>query len=823
MSIVPSGAQENHLLQAALGYARRGWRVMPLHEISEGGCSCGKDCGNSKGKHPRTRHGLKDATVNEDTIKAWWGEWPSANVGIATGPESGFFMVGPDGQAGMEALAELERQNGPLPPTPQLESGGGGRHCYFAWPYEGGIKTGANYNGLPIDVRGGGGLVVAPPSRHASGNRYTWQVSPDEVELAKAPMWLLAWLRDGKGTTRKRKARDKRTNYTNQSSPPPAAQIDSFVRQEPSANGKVVFTVQPDPGQDVQARAGAYLDKCPAAVSGQGGHNQTFEVTRAIVYGFDLGPVAGFDLLWQRYNPRCVPPWTEAELRHKCEEADTKPFDKPRGYLLQRDEQPGPVGGPSQVNGEGGEDIESLPMPPSAPWPTLPSEAFHGLAGEVVQTIEPETESATVAILGQLLVTFGNAVGRGPHFKVEGDSHHTNLFLCLVGESSRGRKGTSRGRVMQLMSYADDTWCQKCVASGLSSGEGLIWAVRDPIEKKEPIKQKGRVTGYQTAVADEGVSDKRLLADESEFAQVLKVLQREGNSLSPVIRQSWDTGKLRTLTKNNPARATGAHISISAHITRPELAKHLRDTEALNGFANRFLWLCARRSQLLPDGGRALDLSPFGTRLNYALAAARNVGPMTRSQTASTLWREVYPQLTAERAGLYGAVTGRAEAQVLRLSMVYALLDGRCIIAEDHLRAALALWSYADASARLIFGAEPENPLISVVLAKLQGAGPAGMTRTELHNAFSRNIPAANLLEALAKLRDRGDAYSERVKTGKPGAPAERWFARRRNEENESTQAVGPRPAAEGIDSLTSFIRPPSPDGVVGGEEVVTL
>jgi hypothetical protein len=215
MSILPSGSQENHLLQAALDYADRGWRVFPLHWIVDGACSCGKDCGTNAGKHPRTHHGLKDATTNEDTIRAWWSRWPSANVGIATGPVSGFFMLGPNGQAGIDALAELERQHGPLPPTPRLRSGGGGRHYYLAWPAEGGIKSGANYNGLPIDVRGLGGLVVAAPSLHASGNRYTWEVPPDGMELAQAPPWLLQWLRTGKGTTGKRKPRDERTNLTN--------------------------------------------------------------------------------------------------------------------------------------------------------------------------------------------------------------------------------------------------------------------------------------------------------------------------------------------------------------------------------------------------------------------------------------------------------------------------------------------------------------------------------------------------------------------------------------------------------------------------------
>jgi hypothetical protein len=820
MTILSNETQENQLLQAALSYARRGWRVVPLHSVTDGRCSCGKDCGQRAGKHPRTRHGLTDATTDEATIRSWWGAWPSANVGIQTGTVSRLFMLGPDGEDGIEALTELERQHGPLPPTLRVRSGGGGLHYYFAWPAAGNVKTRANCSGLPIDVRGGGGLAVAPPSTHCSGGAYAWDVPPGAVEVAEAPPWLLAWLRNGEGTNGHNKGNEGKKE-TNQ--PPESATINSFVRTPPPGDGKFVFTVRGAGGLDPYTRAAAYLDKCPPAVSGQGGHDQTFQVARAVVYGFGLGAEAGFALLWERYNPQCVPPWSEAELRHKCADADTKPFDKPRGYLLLELEPPGTDASSPLASGQAGEDIEALAMPPPAPWPELAPAALHGLAGEIVQTMAPETESDPVAILGQLLVAFGNAAGGGPHYMVEGDSHHTNLFLCLVGESSRGRKGTSRGRVMQVMGCADDPWCQKCVAGGLSSGEGLISAVRDPTEKSEPIKEKGRVVGYQTVVVDEGVSDKRLLADESEFAQVLKVLQREGNSLSPVIRQSWDTGNLRTLTRNNPVRATGAHISIAGHITRPELAKHLKDTEALNGFANRFLWLCVRRSRLLPDGGRALDLSALGARLNYALAAARGAGPMTRSLAAGRLWRAVYAELTAERPGLYGAVTGRAEAQALRLSMVYALLDGSCVIEEGHLRAALALWAYADASARLIFGAEPEDPLIGLVLTKLREAGTTGMTRTGLHNAFNRNIKAAKLLEALAKLRDRGAAYPETVRTGQPGAPAERWFARRRNEGIPAPAAPVPGQAADGNDPFNSFVRPLSSRSTAGGEEVVTL
>src|SRR5262249_2071815 len=386
-------------------------------------------------------------------------------------------------------------------------------------------------------------------------------------------------------------------------------------------------------------------------------HDQTFEVTRAVVYGFDLGPDVGFGLLDQHYNPRCVPPWSEVELRHKCSEADTKPFDKPRGYLLNENVQPYPAGTTPAIIAAPVEDIEALPMPQPDPWPELPPEALHGLVGETVRTIEPETESVPVGILGQLLVAFGNAVGRKPYYPVEGDKHFPNLFITTVGKSSHGRKGTSWSRVRQAMEPAEADWLNQCVRSGLSSGEGLIYFVRDPVGK---TNEDG-----EWEIVDEGVEDKRLLVFEGEFAQVLRVLKREGNTLSVFVRQAWDTGTLATLTRNSPLRATDAHISIAGHITMPELMKYLDQTELFNGFANRFLWVLARRSKLLHDGGADLDLSPFEGRLRFALAAARVVGEMTRSAAAKKLWHKVYPKLTAERSGLYGAVTGRAEAQVL--------------------------------------------------------------------------------------------------------------------------------------------------------------
>lgn len=109
-------------------YIDRGWRVFPLHNPTPDGCSCGNpECGKSIGKHPRTNHGVKDATTDPDVINHWCDKWPLANIGIATGPESDVFMIGPDGAEGLADLKVLEAELGPLPRTAHAQSGSGGR------------------------------------------------------------------------------------------------------------------------------------------------------------------------------------------------------------------------------------------------------------------------------------------------------------------------------------------------------------------------------------------------------------------------------------------------------------------------------------------------------------------------------------------------------------------------------------------------------------------------------------------------------------------------------------------------------------------------
>jgi hypothetical protein len=400
-------------------------------------------------------------------------------------------------------------------------------------------------------------------------------------------------------------------------------------------------------------------------------------------------------------------------------------------------------------------------------WPVLGEDAYHGLPGHIVRDIEPHTEADPVAVLSSLLTGYGNAIGRGAYFRVGADLHHLKLYVGLVGDTSKGRKGMSWGYPREVMRATDERWINERILHGLSSGEGLIYAVRDRLEGEN---KKG-----ETLVLDEGVEDKRLLVLEAELASVLKVMSREGNTLSPVLRQAWDDGVLQTLTKNSPMKATDAHISIIGHITRAELLRHLTETEAANGFANRFLWVCVRRSKILPFGGEWERQNVAGavSLLGEVLRFAKTAGEMRWGDSAKPLWVERYPSLSEGAPGLLGAVTSRSEAQVLRLACVYALMDSSVAIEHEHLKAALAVWDYAEASARYIFGDATGDADADRIEDMLTGA-PEGLTRAEIRDAFGRNKSSERIGAALEFLERHGRVLKEIEQTG--GRPAERWF-----------------------------------------------
>ncbi len=412
-----------------------------------------------------------------------------------------------------------------------------------------------------------------------------------------------------------------------------------------------------------------------------------------------------------------------------------------------------------------------------AEWPKpLSDAAYYGLAGEFVEMVAPHTEADPAALLLQFLAFFGATIGRNRHFQVEADEHRGNIFVGLVGESSKARKGTSYGHVRRRFEAAELLCTEeqplRHPPGGLSSGEGLIWQVRDPIFKRD----KKRGGEYEEVMTDAGVDDKRLLVFEGELASMLRVLQRDGNSLSAIVRCAFDgAAVLQTLTKNSPARATGAHIAIIGHITRQELLRYLNRTEIGNGFANRFLWACVKRSQLLPEGGaiNSTDFTDFDSELSQSISFGQSEGGVWRSDEARSLWHEAYGELSEGKPGLLGAVTSRAEAQVTRLSILYALLDRSLFVERAHLEAALEVWRYAADSASYIFGSALGDPVGDEILRALR-ASPAGLTRTEIRDLFSRH-QNTQIPRALSDLQSSNLAKCVPEETG--GRPAERWFA----------------------------------------------
>jgi hypothetical protein len=281
------------LLSAALEYSRRGWKVFPLAPNS---------------KIPmKGSGGVKDATTDTQTIRGWWAKNPSANIGLACGVgDCGPYVIdvdAPNGGHKADGFASLAAAGVSLPSQTWIaETPSGGKHYYYGLqeePNADELRNCTNANGLlGVDYRAAGGYVVAPPSV-IDGKPYQWIARPRYL----APF-------------------------------PPSMYLKPKSIQNTLTAAPVVAPVADDiSSADTTERARLYLASCDAAISGSGGHNATLHAAHALVVGFGLNDADALSLLMNEYNPRCVPPWTERELRHKVESARNNP-QKPLGYLL---------------------------------------------------------------------------------------------------------------------------------------------------------------------------------------------------------------------------------------------------------------------------------------------------------------------------------------------------------------------------------------------------------------------------------------------------------------------------------------------------------
>ncbi|HEV2128694.1 MAG TPA: hypothetical protein VGR22_08760 [Thermomicrobiales bacterium] len=271
----------------------------------------------------------------------------------------------------------------------------------------------------------------------------------------------------------------------------------------------------------------------------------------------------------------------------------------------------------------------------------------------------------------------------------------------------------------------------------------------------------------------EGVEDKRAQFIEEEMSQLLKTAQRQGATISEMIRRAWDSPDvLRTITKTSPSKATDPHISIIGHITKSELAKHITETELANGLANRFAWFRVHRTRLLPDPRPiALEVvQELGGRIHEALVYGRSVDKVSRDPEASDLWKIAYSGLEEDRPGLAGAIIARSSPIVCRLSLIYALLDHSPVIRAPHLEAAVAVWDYAQKPVESIFGDMTGDDVADRIIDVLTTEGQ--QTRTQLHEAFGRNVSAARIGQALTMLHHAGKIRAFKQKPKGAGRPS---------------------------------------------------
>jgi hypothetical protein len=398
--------------------------------------------------------------------------------------------------------------------------------------------------------------------------------------------------------------------------------------------------------------------------------------------------------------------------------------------------------------------------------PALAPAALHGLAGDVVRSVEPLTEASPAAMLVTLLVAFAAMVGRTAFVTVGSARHYPILFATIVGDSARARKGTSKAAIMPVLLEAGPDvapFLQDRVLAGIASGEALVQAAAS-----------GGQAMPEVAGEAPAADDQRLWVVEEEYARLLTVAGRSDSILSSVLRQAWDGATLENRTKRNRLRADRAHVCVLGHVTRYDLDR-ISAADIGNGSANRFLYVYSRRTRLLPTPGRLDEESirEFGERLMKALDAARHTDEVARTPAFLRAWDDLYFEVESQTGGgpLYEQLTARAAPHILRLALVYALLDGSSVLDVLHLEAAAALWDYCEATVAHVWGMTLGDARSDKLYNALLEAGDAGLSRSQINKLFSNNLDATVIDSLTRSLIDRGLAAQERRPTA--GRPSE--------------------------------------------------
>lgn len=421
--------------------------------------------------------------------------------------------------------------------------------------------------------------------------------------------------------------------------------------------------------------------------------------------------------------------------------------------------------------------------PIAVEWPKPISDAgMYGISGELVRLVEEHTEGDRNVILLAFLAYAGNLIGREYYVATGADRQCANLFVCNVGPTSGGRKGSGVSAAGTFFSHGSCAPQLPKILYGISSGEGVIHQIRDPKIKHELNRKTQKV---EEITIDAGVTDKRVLFCLSEFQQCLAAMRRQDSILASIIRQAWDKGAIAAPSKNNESFASNSHISIIGSISKEELLAETTAADAQNGTLNRFLFTCSQRSRLLPEGGKLNTLyeSDKWTDIQYRFsenirAAAR--GQIIRDVETQNDWGRdaspddgLYKKLSEPRIGLWGALTARAAQQVIRLSLIFAIINGHQKIQTADQDAAYECWRYCDDSVKYVFGNRMQDPRAVRILVELRKEPIAGLSRSEMLRTF--RVQAEDLNKLLQALSELGVIYCRNKKT--EGRDSEQWFA----------------------------------------------
>jgi hypothetical protein len=339
--------------------------------------------------------------------------------------------------------------------------------------------------------------------------------------------------------------------------------------------------------------------------------------------------------------------------------------------------------------------------------PSWDDSILYGKAGQLVRKICQYNEAHPVGVMLDLLVSLGSLFGPNPHFLINSTRHGTNEFVARIGETSRGRKGSGRDAVDEILKLVDRDWYRDKVQSGFGSGESIVNEIRDSSVTTITDTKKGT----SKAVVKPGVEDKRLFIREGELSRVFVLASKEGGTASAILRDGWDSKALRNKVKgaannglSNSCVCMSPHLSLSGDITAGELKKTMPEGSDTNGFANRFLYVYTSRVKLCPQGGPQLNLTDEIVYFYEAiqLAQTRKIVPL--SSGARKLMGKIYLQQEEDQSeGIVGAMTARAAAHIRRLATIIALAEKSAVVEVEHLRAAEALWDYCYDSVKYVF------------------------------------------------------------------------------------------------------------------------